>query len=133
MNKILWSITTPVTGIIRGPEFKILARRECEICFSLEAQDGSEQWLALRFSGVQAFKCTYLQALGCISRTLRTEAYGKVISVAQSEWLETLQQAVNEYGSKIPSKLGGIQHLMICFDDGPCYEILCNEFSVRQP
>jgi hypothetical protein len=56
MNKTLWELPVPATGLIRGPDFKELPGRRCEIAFSIEAEDGSEKWLAISFEGVEVFK-----------------------------------------------------------------------------
>lgn len=119
----------PVTGIYRGVYFKALPKRECEISFSIEADDGSEKWIRLLFSDVEIYKCTYLAALRSINRELRTQAYGKVISVGASAWLADINTGYQEYHKRRPTKPKVLQHLMICFDDGPCYEFICVNFE----
>ncbi len=129
MNDILWQLSVPVTGLVRGPSFKILPKRQCEISFSIEAEDGGEKWLSLLFDDVEAYKCTYLTSLGSIAQDLRTEAYGKLIAIKDSRWLAEVKESHQEYYKRMPTKPKELQHLAICFDDGPFYEIICHGFK----
>jgi hypothetical protein len=129
MNKTLYKLPVAPTAHFRGPEFKVLYQRKCEIAFSIEAEGGSEKWLALQFDGVEAFKVTYLTSLGSIDRELRSQAYGFVVSVEDSPWLAAVRASYANYSAarhRTPSEL---KHLAICFDDGPFYELICNTFK----
>ncbi|HTS18100.1 MAG TPA: hypothetical protein VMP11_11045 [Verrucomicrobiae bacterium] len=132
MNKTLWKMPVPATGLFRGPDFKKLDQRTCEISFSIEAEAGVEKWLTLRFEGVEAFKCTYLTALRSIDRELRNEAYGKLISVEASPWLSEVKKGHDDYCATARLTPKELQHLMICFDDGPCYELICESFELPE-
>jgi hypothetical protein len=133
MKKTLWKLPVPATAIIQGPFFKVLPRRQCEISFSIEAEDGGEKTAALLFEGVEAFKCTYLASLGSISHQLFREAYANLICLEGSPWLAEVSKARSDYHAKMPTQPKDVQHLMICFDDGPCYEIICEGFKPSQP
>lgn len=118
----------PASAVLKGPFFKQLGRRECEISFFIEGDDGGEDSVTLVFEGVEAYKTTYLTSLGSVDRDLRREAYGDLIAVEGSDWLAQMTKAHAEYcasAQKAPNKLN---HLMICFDDGPCYEVVCVSF-----
>ena len=132
MNDILWQFPVPLTGLIRGPRFEILPKRQCEISFSIEAKDGSEKWISLLFSGVEVYKCTYLTSLGSVPQDLRTEAYGKLIAVTNSHWLDEVNKYFQEYHKAMPTKPQPLQHMMINFDDGPCYELICTSFKLLE-
>ena len=117
------------TAIIRGPVFKVLAKRQCEISFSIEGEAGGEKWLALVFDEVETFKSTYLTSLGSLNMELRRQSYESVISIFDSPWLREVKQSNIDYCASarlIPREL---QHLMITFDDGPCYEFICGAFK----
>jgi hypothetical protein len=129
MNTILWKMQLPVSSVIRGPEFLDLGKRECEIRFSVEGEDGTEKWLALCFTGIEVWKCTYLTSLGSVNQKLRQEAYGALIRVESSSWLSDVNRSYREHFAKMPDKVKELQHLMFCFDDGPCYEFICAEFK----
>jgi len=73
------------------------------------------------FEGVEAFRCTYLTF--CSAEMFNT-AYGKLVRVETTQWLAELQSASARKSSR------ELQHLMICFDDGPCYEFICTGFQV---
>jgi hypothetical protein len=128
INKILWKLQVPALAIIQGPFFKVQPKRRCEISFSIEAEDGSEKAAALLFEGVEAFRCTYLTSLDSISHEWRNEAYGNLIQFQSSPWLTEVSNARSGYHAKMSAQLKSVQHLMICFDDGPCYEFICESF-----
>jgi len=129
MNRTLWKLPVPATAIIQGPFFKVLPKRQCEISFSIEAEKGGEKTMVLLFEGVEAFKCTYLASLGSINHQLFREAYANLISLEDSPWLTEVRRARTEYHARMPKQPKEPHHLMICFDDGPCYEIICENFK----
>jgi len=129
MNRTLWKLPVPSTAIIRGPFFKVLPKRQCEISFSTEAENGGEQMTTLLFEGVEAFKCTYLTSLGSIDHQLFREAYANLISLEDSLSLAEVRRSYRQYHARMPVPAKEPQHLMMCFDDGPCYEIICQDFK----
>jgi hypothetical protein len=129
MDKTLWKLPVPVTSITKGPFFKVLPKHQCEISFSVETKGDRERLEALLFDEVEAFKCTHLKALGSVDKNLRRESYGTVISIFGSPWLQEVKQCYIDYcvsARLLPKEL---QHLMITFDDGPCYEFICGAFK----
>ena len=73
--------------------------------------------IALVFDGVEAYKTTYYHARG--PETL--EAYDRLVSLGATSWLAEISACLERYGDS----LAGLEHLMIDFDDGPCYEMIC--------
>lgn len=130
MKKHLWKMSVPVTSIFKGPYFKVLPRRECELSFSTELENGGEKIETLVFGAVAAFRCTYLTALGVIGPDLLRESYGAVISVGESAWFQQVRNSHLRYCAPARITPGELQHLMITFDDGPCYEFICETFDV---
>jgi hypothetical protein len=130
MIKILWKMPVAATAIIQGPFFKVLLKRRCEISFTIEAQNGGEEEKALLFEGVETFRCTHLASLGSIDHELFQQAYGTLISLEKSLWLDEIKKAYTEYHARMPTPPKLLHHLMICFDDGPCYEIIGEGFKV---
>ena len=133
MNQTLWKMPVPVTGLMRGPNFKQLAGRKCEIAFSIEAENGGEKWLTLQFEDVEVFKSTYLASLGSISQDLRRQSYGTVISISESPWLREVKLCYTSYCASAQMLAKDLQHLMITFDNGPCYEFICGAFKIVEP
>lgn len=84
---------------------------------------------ALLFDEVEAFKCTYLRSLGSIGQDLRRQSYGTVISIFESLWLQEVKQCYIDYCASARLTPKELQHLMITFDDGPCYEFICGAFK----
>jgi hypothetical protein len=119
----LWKLPLPVTALFRGPFFSQLPRRRCEISFEIEGCDGALSKIVLAFEGVEAYKCTYMTSL---SAHMITMAYGKVVRVDESSWIDEISK-IYDKGSRAHKNL---QHLITCFDDGPCYEFICLQFSV---
>jgi hypothetical protein len=129
INRTLWKMPVPATGLIHGPDLKQLPEHKCEISFSIESEAGDEKWCKLHFDGVEAFKCTYLKSLGSIDRSLRRQSYGSVILVDESTWLEGVQKSYLDYCASAHIAPIELQHLMISFDDGPSYEFICVSFK----
>lgn len=118
----LWKMPVPATSLIRGPDFGVLPRRQCEISFHVENDDGEHTRIALLFDGLEAFKCTYLTS--CSAEMFNT-AYAKLVCLGPTSWLAEVLK-VSDGGKQSNTEL---RHLMICFDDGPCYEMICRSFS----
>jgi hypothetical protein len=117
----LWKLPVPATSLVNGPDFNVLPRRQCEISFHIEGNEAELTRVWLLFNDVEAFKCTYLTSC---SAEMFNAAYGKLVRLGATPWLTEL---LRTYGkSKLPGE--ELQHLMICFDDGPCYEIVCRSF-----
>ena len=126
MTQTLWTLPVPSTALLHGCAFEKLPRRACILRCVYENDSGSTVSLKLLFDGVEAFKCTYHGA--CIAEMIRT-AYDKVVDMGSTEWLGAVQGQLVSYGSQNVSEL---KHLMIYFDDGPCYEFICRTFKVEE-
>ncbi len=120
--KELWRLPVPASALLQSPEFIVLPRRECELRLSIEGDDGSPSFLALRFSTVESFKCTFRSS--CTAEMFNL-AYGRLVSL-DSSWLEEVRKT----GKRDQAAIEALQHLMITFDDGPCYEIICQAWIV---
>ena len=121
MSEILWKLPVPASALLRSPIFASLGKRQCELSFHIESDDG-EARAGLLFESVEAYKCTYLTS--CSAEMFNT-AYGKLVRLGTTAWLGEVMK-VYSTASQSPKEL---QHLMICFDDGPCYEIICVGFK----
>jgi len=56
------------------------------------------------------------------------KAYDQLVDRGLSTWLEELSANLTGKGVDVQ----GLAHLMINFDDGPAYEIVCRSFSVEE-
>lgn len=118
----LWEFPVQATSLISGPDFAALPKRQCVISFNIEGNDADLEQINLLFQGVEAFKCTYLTS--CSAEMLNL-SYGKLIRLENTPWLcDVLKNFAR--GSQPTHEL---QHLMISFDDGPCYELICRNFT----
>jgi hypothetical protein len=112
--------------LLKGPDFCVLPKRQCEISFHIEGGNREALRVGLVFEGVEAFKCTYLTS--CTAEMF-SMAYAKLVRLGETPWLSELLKTYVP-GSQTANQL---QHLMICFDDGPCFEIVCLGFIERRP
>lgn len=126
MAQTLWTLPVASTALLNGSTFQKLPRRACALL--CEYEDDSDRTLSLKllFDGVEAFRCTYH---GACSPEMIRNAYDKVVDIGATEWLNTVQGQLVTYGSQNVDKL---KHLMIYFDDGPCYEFICRTFGVEE-
>jgi hypothetical protein len=115
----------PPTAITRGPTFAPLPRRQCELSFYVEAEPGDKKE-SLLFDGVEAYKSTYRAAL---SAEMISAAYGKLVDLGESQWLGEIAPKAAGYYTKVKKTPPVLRHLAICFDDGPCFEIICAGFN----
>src|SRR5260221_8598214 len=117
MSETLWKLPVPATALTRGPTFRVHPKCQCEISFYVENDHGGDKRLNLMFEGVEAYKCTNPTSR---SAEMVKTAYGKLVKLGATPWLDEVLKASAKASQ--PSK--ELQHLMICFDDGPCYEII---------
>lgn len=104
----------------------MLSGRTCVLTFEYEDDDDNVVSMWLHFEGVETFKCTYHNA--CTVEMVET-AYDKVVDVGSSSWLADIEKQLALSGQSTSE----LRHLMICFDDGPCYEFICKAFTVDTP
>jgi hypothetical protein len=123
MSTELWALV-PATSLVEDTDFSVLAGRQCEISFHIEGSDSEPLRIDLVFDGVEAFKCTYLTS--CTAEMFNL-AYEKLVCLGKTQWLSELLKAY--HGGEPADEL---KHLMICFDDGPCYEFICRNFAERR-
>jgi hypothetical protein len=120
----IWKMPVPVTALFFSPAFSILDKRSCQISLSYEGAEGDEEKKSLLFSGCEVFRCTYRDAL---TPEQVEQSYGCVVSVHESQWLKEASRLLAQRGKSGTE----LRHLMICFDDGPCYEFICRNFAVN--
>jgi hypothetical protein len=82
--------------------------------------------MCLRFDGVEAYKCTHMTSL---SAGMIEAAYGRVADLGATRWLAELSKHYERYWESHRIAPPGLRHLMVCLDDGPCYEFICIGFS----
>jgi hypothetical protein len=120
----LWTLPVPSTAFLEGgPIFEKRLGREIVLHFSYESEDDAVRTSAVVFQGVEAFKCTYFGARDASM----LEAYDKLVDRGGSAWLDETLVNLKKNGSEVLK----LVHLMISFDDGPTYEVVCREFHVE--
>jgi hypothetical protein len=118
-----WQLPVAASALLHSPEFVVLQCRECASRLSFEGDDGSTKAIALPFNGVESYKCTFMTS--CTAAVFNF-AYGKLVSF-NSTWLDDVRST----GKKDQVTIDALQHLMVTFDDGPCYEIICRSWSIN--
>jgi hypothetical protein len=86
--------------------------------------DVNEQTVRLVFQGVEAYKVTYYNAVP----TAVLEAYNRLIDLGRTAWLDEISGNLKRRGENPV----GLVHLMITFDDGPCYEVICRSHRIQE-
>src|SRR5262249_22598745 len=119
MTSILWEIPVPPTQV-ETTKIEQLPGRATRLLISLVVlRDDVDvvEYHDLSFEGTELFTCTYYR-----SRTVEMIqlAYGKLVDLGRTELLTQIT---------VRSQKNNLRHLMICFDDGPCYEFVCASFS----
>jgi len=119
---MLWQLEPKSTPIHKGPSFTQELGRLCVLSFVVERED-TYPTVRLLFDGVEAYKCTHLTSL---KRDMLV-AYERVVRLYETPWLLDMSSNYKpQRGNHVKEDL---MHLMICFDDGPCYEFICTKFS----
>ena len=119
--KTLWTLPMPSSGRDDGPDIQVRPGRECVLAFECEDSGAVTHYFELIFANVKSFRCTYLHAL----TTEMIESYDRLDDVGDTSWLEEVRSQTVNY---LPNER--LRHLRICFDDGPCYEFICEGFDV---
>jgi len=128
--QVLWKLPVPSTALSNHIEFQQRLGRVCALVCEYEGDTYQVVTLNLVFDGVEAFKCTYHAS--CTAEMIRT-AYDQVVDGGSSDWLSAIRdQLLTVDGLYKDQKVEELKHLMIYFDDGPCYEFICRTFRVEE-
>lgn len=128
---ILWETPVPSTSFIQDTKLEMRGGREVAVLYSYESEDEVSVVMIneeIIFTGVEAFKVTYYNARDILSGP----AYDKIVDCGETEWYLHIIAQLNEreqFGNS-RTLLKDLVHLMINFDDGPCYEIICHSFVI---
>jgi hypothetical protein len=105
-----------------------LLGRQCELSFYIESDDGDRK-AGILFDDVEAYKCTHMTAL---SVEMINAAYDRLVRLENSPWLSEVKANSASFYRTRQGAAKDLQHLMICFDDGPCYEFIRGGFKPYQ-
>ncbi|XUY30217.1 hypothetical protein RMR21_023940 (plasmid) [Agrobacterium sp. rho-8.1] len=121
--EIIWDFPSPPTSLYDGPVLKSQGGRQFSLEFSFENERGDIENKCFTFKNVWAYRCDFLYA---IRRDLMEKSYGKLVELPSHAWLEEIRYKEGQYGSSaVFTKV-----FVITFDDGPCYQFLCEQVSV---
>jgi hypothetical protein len=113
-TEVLWTLPVPSTGLVAGPVLKPLIQKSCAIEFQYELDDDNVVVeCELVFSEILSFRVTYSL------RAPALDAYDRLVDCGQTAWLAEWRDCVGPQ----------VKHLMVTFDDGPCYEFLCARWA----
>ena len=121
MNNLLWQLPIPSSSLGEGVVFQELSGRECTLSFKVNRL---QEW-QITFKDVEAYRCHYYQA--CTVEMIDA-SYDRLIDAGKTKWLVTVRDQLSKYNEG----MANLRHMMIYFDDGPCYEFICQGFSVQQ-
>jgi hypothetical protein len=126
MITIIWTLPIPSTNIGSEPCIREIRYRDHDLKFSLIDEDGKEYEYLIRFEGVEAYKCIYLTS--CSVEIIKT-AYDKLIDCGRTDWLIESE----EISERVGNLRKELHHYRIFFDEGPCYEFICEKALVCPP
>ena len=119
MAEVVWSLPFLSSGL-NGVDFQKFPVRRC----ALACDDGESSPVRLVFEGVEAFRCTYHNA--CSPEMV--ESYDKLTDLGRTQWLDSVRHQLSGSGDEVDA----LCHLMIYFDDGPCYEFICRGWRAEE-
>lgn len=120
MSKVVWNSPSPSSSYLRGVDVQVRPRRELALLFEFENESGKLQKGELIFSGVVSYRSTFLYA---IRAAAFREAYDRVVDMGVTEYLHDTMDAMQMNG-----RLFDVIHYMVCFDDGPCFDVIAESF-----
>ena len=130
MPKTLWELPEPATRVESFPTLTQHPPRGCDLSFEIErGEEDILERITLVFEGVEAFRCTYRSS---VTADMIEAAYGRLVRLGETHWLAEISRRYKEYISYTKEKPKELQHLMIYFDDGPCYEVICTDVSLPE-
>lgn len=125
MTEILWKLPFPSSW---GGSTRLHQLPRRNLALMIEGDENSNGQIV--FEQVEAYKCTYIFA--------RTDemlvAYDQLVDLGETNWLNEVRNRLLECGEGVSPPSGPpdqLVHLMINFDDGPCYEFICQNFHVE--
>jgi hypothetical protein len=126
-----WKLPVPSTSFVAGPTFQPGGTSVLRWTY-----EGNSEFVAvhvdgiieqsLNFGGVVAHRCTY--DVLCETELI-TLAYDNLVDLGETNWLAALR-----VGSERAHFGGGksLKHVAIFFDQGPCYEFVCEGVGVSE-
>lgn len=128
---VLWDF--PSTMAITEKRFLELPRRRCLLSLTFEQDDGTLRAIQLVFEDVEAFKCTHRFA--CTQEMIES-AYERVVDLGETDSLLKVKEPIIQFGlealGKYKKNPATLRHVRVCFDGGPCYEFVCQSFSIEE-
>jgi len=109
----------------RRPGCRYRASFECVSAAVCSARSSVPPWPCSPTSGSG-------YASNCEGQSDARQAYGSLISVEGSPWLADIRKSHTDYCMSAQLQPRELKHLMILFDDGPCYEVICDIFELRE-
>lgn len=125
MAQSLWTLPVPSTALLSEVKFQVLPSRACALLCEYEDENDNVVSVKIHFGGVEAFKCTYHTACSVQMIDL---AYDRVVDLGVSDWSTEIRTKLVSSGKDVSE----LRHLIIYFDDGPCYEFICCSFKVEE-
>lgn len=125
MIKTIWTLPIPSTNVVGEPNTRVIKYRDHELKFSLMDDEGETYKYLINFLGTEAYKCTYLTS--CTVEMITT-SYDKLIDCGQTNWLVKTE----EISERVSGSKKELHHYRIFFDEGPCYEFICEKALICQ-
>lgn len=125
MFNVVWKMQGPSTGLIREPKMFVMSQRSSCLWWVAEEETGGGRNEALVFTGIEAYRCTYLLAY---SVELLNATYDTLNDLGHTPFLSEITARL-----KGRTNIEELRHFAISFDDGPLFEFIARGFEFRSP
>src|SRR5215472_12223416 len=92
MAAIVWEMNVPSSGLLREPKLQVLTGRSCCLWWVAEKETGGGQTEALLFTGVEAYKTTYMLAY---SAEMLSATYDDLVDLGQTTFLSEIRSKLS--------------------------------------
>jgi len=127
MERVLWKLSGPASGLLREPRFYLLQQRRSCLWWVAEKDEGGGRHEALVFKEARFYRFTHFLSLDYASQAFG-DKFCQLVDLGQTALLEEI--AANSARNRPP--LEGLKHMVIFFDDG-LFEFVCQDFEFQSP
>jgi hypothetical protein len=120
-SRVVWNLPVLAQEFMEGPRVTFADAR-LVLEYDYEAESGEYKWSRIEFAGVRAVSFTAY--VSCDEEQVK--AYGKLIELADSGWLERLRRT--HFAATDNDQL---HHYRIFLDEVGCYEVAATGFQAE--
>ena len=124
MKTIILKLPFSSSAFMNGISFRDLPNRGTSFDFSYENELGEFVSGCIVFAGAVSIRITYFPA---ITGEMIVDSYDRIVDMGMTRELIEVSAAISKNGKRELS----LKHYRVCFDDGPCLDIICMKFELK--